>query len=77
MEQVNIVIECYSQGRSSNFYCFVNERFCKLNRVWTESFEKAFGTYYDTIHRYERIDCVTRLFGPLLANDAISWTALR
>ena len=42
----------YSQKRSySTFYGLVSERFSKLNRVWNESFEKAFETYYATIHR--------------------------
>jgi pre-mRNA-splicing factor CWC22 len=75
-----MVIECCSQERSySTFYGLVSERFCKLNRVWNESFESAFETYYDTIHRYEsnRLRNIARLFGHLLANDAISWTVLQ
>ncbi len=69
-----MVIECCSQERSySTFYGLVSERFCKLNRVWNEYFERAFETYYDTIHRYEtnRLRNIARLFGHLLANDAI------
>ncbi|KAH9967975.1 MIF4G-domain-containing protein [Russula dissimulans] len=80
IELVNMVIECCSQERSySTFYGLVSERFCKLNRVWNESFERAFETYYDTIHRYEtnRLRNIARLFGHLFANDAISWTALQ
>ena len=75
-----MVIECCSQERSySTFYGLVSERFCKLNRVWNESFERAFETYYDTIHRYEtnRLRNIARLFGHLLANDAISWTVFQ
>jgi len=75
-----MVIECCSQERSySTFYGLVSERFCKLNRVWNESFERAFETYYDTIHRYEtnRLRNIARLFGHLFANDAISWTAFQ
>jgi pre-mRNA-splicing factor CWC22 len=75
-----MVIECCSQERSySTFYGLVSERFCKLNRVWNESFEGAFETYYDTIHRYEtnRLRNIARLFGHLLANDAISWAVLQ
>ena len=49
-----MVIECCSQERSySTFYSLVSERICKFNRVWNESFEKAFETYYDIIHRHE------------------------
>ncbi|KAF8267827.1 hypothetical protein EI94DRAFT_1729347 [Lactarius quietus] len=68
IELVNMVIECCSQERSySTFYGLTSERFCKLNR-----------TYYDTIHRYEtnRLRNIARLFGHLLANDAMSWGVL-
>jgi pre-mRNA-splicing factor CWC22 len=75
-----MVIECCSQERSySNFYGLVSERFCKLNRVWNECYERAFETYFDTIHRYEtnRLRNIARLFGHLFANDAISWAVLQ
>ncbi|KAI0029326.1 MIF4G-domain-containing protein, partial [Vararia minispora EC-137] len=80
IELVNMVIECCSQERSySVFYGLVSERFCKLNRVWNEAFEEAFVNYYSTIHRYEtnRLRNIARLFGHLLANDAISWAVLQ
>jgi hypothetical protein len=75
-----MVIECCSQERSySTFYGLTSERFCKLNRVWCECFERAFVTYYETIHRYEtnRLRNIARLFGHLFANDAISWAILQ
>jgi pre-mRNA-splicing factor CWC22 len=74
-----MIIECCSQERSySNFYGLVGERFCKLNRVWFDCFESAFGTYYDTIHRYEtnRLRNIARFFGHLLSTDSISWNVL-
>jgi pre-mRNA-splicing factor CWC22 len=74
-----MVIECCSQERSySNFYGLVGERFCKLNRVWTDCFEAAFGNYYSTIHRYEtnRLRNISRFFGHLMASDSISWAVL-
>ncbi|KAJ1310473.1 hypothetical protein OPQ81_007206 [Rhizoctonia solani] len=76
IELCNMIVECCSQERSySNFYGLIGERFCKLNRVWCESFEEAFATYYDTIHRYEtnRLRNIARFFGHLIATDAISW----
>ena len=79
IELVKMVIECCSQERSySNFYGLVGERFCRLNRVWFDCFETAFGTYYDTVHRYEtnRLRNIARFFGHLLANDAISWNVM-
>ena len=75
-----MLIECCSQERSySTFYGLISERFCKLNRVWNECFEEAFDNYYNTIHRYEtnRLRNIARLFGHLLANDAISWAVLK
>ncbi|KAF8211741.1 hypothetical protein K438DRAFT_1664623 [Mycena galopus ATCC 62051] len=79
IELVNMIIECCSQERSySTFYGLVGERFSKLNRVWTDCFEQAFGNYYSTIHRYEtnRLRNIARFFGHLLASDAISWLVL-
>ncbi|KAG8703537.1 pre-mRNA-splicing factor cwc22 [Ceratobasidium sp. 394] len=76
IELCNMIVECCSQERSySNFYGLIGERFCKLNRVWCESFEEAFATYFETIHRYEtnRLRNIARFFGHLLANDGISW----
>lgn len=73
---VNMIIECCSQERSySTFYGLIGERFCKLNRVWTDSFEAAFGNYYTTVHRYEtnRLRNIARFFGHLFATDSISW----
>ncbi|KDR81950.1 hypothetical protein GALMADRAFT_60089 [Galerina marginata CBS 339.88] len=76
IELVNMIIECCSQERSySTFYGLIGERFSKLNRVWTDSFEEAFRNYYTTIHRYEtnRLRNIARFFGHLISTDAISW----
>ncbi len=54
IELCNMIIECCSQERTySKFYGLVGERLCKLNRVWFDCFQQAFGSYYETIHRYE------------------------
>ncbi|KAG8217290.1 MIF4G-domain-containing protein [Butyriboletus roseoflavus] len=79
IELVNMIIECCSQERSySNFYGLIGERFSKLNRVWMECIEQAFGDYYHTIHRYEtnRLRNISRFFGHMLATDAVSWVVL-
>ena len=79
IEMCKMIIECCSQERSyNNFYGLIGERFCKLNRVWTDSFQEAFATYYDTIHRYEtnKLRNIGRFFGHLLASDGISWAVL-
>ncbi|KAH8983728.1 putative pre-mRNA-splicing factor cwc-22 [Lactarius hatsudake] len=80
IELVNMVLECCSQERSySTFYGLTSERFCKLNPVWCECYERALETYYDTIHRYKtnRQHNIARFFGHLFANDAISWAILQ
>ncbi|KAH7914092.1 armadillo-type protein [Hygrophoropsis aurantiaca] len=79
IELINMIIECCSQERSySTFYGLVGERFSKLNRIWMECLEEAFGNYYSTIHRYEtnRLRNISRFFGHMLASDAVSWTVL-
>jgi pre-mRNA-splicing factor CWC22 len=49
IKMANMIVESCSQERSySAFYIFTGGRFCKLNRVWTEHFESAFGNYYTT-----------------------------
>lgn len=71
-----MIIECCSQERSySTFYGLIGERFCKLNRIWTDCFEQAFTNYYTTVHRYEtnRLRNIARFFGHLLSTDSISW----
>jgi pre-mRNA-splicing factor CWC22 len=77
IEMCNMIIECCSQERSySKFYGLIGERLCKLREVWSVSFDQAFRTYFDTIHRYEtnRLRNIGRFFGHLIATDAISWT---
>ncbi|KAL7273920.1 pre-mRNA-splicing factor cwc22 [Rhizina undulata] len=78
-ELCSMVIECCSQERTySKFYGLIGERFAKLNRLWTDLFEQAFQTYYDTIHRYEtnRLRNIARFFGHQLSTDALGWHVL-
>lgn len=78
-ELCNMVVECCSQERAfGKFYGLIAERFCRLNRNWTEQFEACFGHYYETIHRYDanKLRNIAKLFGYLLANDAIAWQVL-
>lgn len=75
-ELPSMVIECASQERTyDKFYGNIGERFCKLNRLWTDLFEAAFVKYYETIHRYEtnRLRIIAQFFGHLLSTDAIGW----
>lgn len=72
-----MIVECCSQERSySKFYGLIGERLCKIREIWSVSFDQAFRTYFETIHRYEtnRLRNIGRFFGHLLATDAISWS---
>ncbi|KAF3910071.1 hypothetical protein AA313_de0200162 [Arthrobotrys entomopaga] len=78
-ELVSMIVECCSQERTyAKFYGNIGERFCKLNRLWQDLFEKSFANYYETIHRYEinRLRNIACFFGHQLANDAVNWQCL-
>lgn len=78
-ELPSMIVECCSQERTySKFYGLIGERFAKLNRLWTDLFERSFATYYETIHRYEtnRLRNIARFFGHLLSSDAVGWHVL-
>jgi pre-mRNA-splicing factor CWC22 len=79
IELANMVVECCSQERTYvNFYGLLGERFCKMNRVWTECFVQNFEETYKTIHRYEtnRLRNVAKYYAHLLASDALPWSVL-
>ncbi|KAF2815877.1 MIF4G-domain-containing protein, partial [Mytilinidion resinicola] len=78
-EMTSMIIECASQERTyEKFYGHIGERFCKLNRMWTDLFESDFAKYYDTIHRFEnnRLRIIAQFFAHLLASDALGWHVL-
>jgi pre-mRNA-splicing factor CWC22 len=75
-ELVSMIIECAAQEKTySKFYGLVGERFAKRNRLWLDLFEQSFAQTYETIHRREtnQLRNVARLFGHMLATDAIGW----
>ncbi|KAH6620114.1 armadillo-type protein [Boeremia exigua] len=75
-ELTTMIVECASQERTyEKFYGMIGERFCKINRMWTDLFEEGFAHYYDTIHRFEtnRLRIIAQFFAHLLATDAIGW----
>lgn len=73
-ELTTMIVECASQERTyEKYYGQVAERFCKINRMWTDLFEEGFVHYYETIHRFEtnRLRIIATLFAHLLSTDAI------
>lgn len=80
MELVNMVVDCCASERNfSEFYGQTSQTFCKLSCTGQESFEKAFGTYYNTIHCYQgnKLGNIASLFAFLFARDAIKWNILQ
>ncbi|KAF2867950.1 hypothetical protein BDV95DRAFT_580975 [Massariosphaeria phaeospora] len=75
-ELSTMIVECASQERTyEKFYGQIGERFCKINRMWSDLFEEGFVHYYETIHRLEtnRLRIVAQFFAHLLGTDAIGW----
>ncbi|CAO2657194.1 Nn.00g033200.m01.CDS01 [Neocucurbitaria sp. VM-36] len=75
-ELTTMIVECASQERTyEKFYGMIGERFCKINRMWTDLFEEGFAHYYETIHRFEtnRLRIIAQFFAHLLASDGIGW----
>lgn len=75
-ELTTMIVECASQERTyEKFYGMIGERFCKLNRMWSDLFEEGFAHYYETIHRFEtnRLRIIAQFFAHLLASDGIGW----
>ncbi|KNE57414.1 hypothetical protein AMAG_03133 [Allomyces macrogynus ATCC 38327] len=80
MELVHMIIECCSQERTyKKYYGLIAERFCKINRLWADLFAEAFAKHYATIHRFEtaQLRNVAKLFGHVLATDAMPWPVLQ
>lgn len=78
-ELPSLVVESCAQERTySKFYGAIGERLAKLNRLWTDLFEKSFEHYYTSIHRYEtnRLRNIARFFGHVFSSDAIGWHCL-
>ncbi|TPX37130.1 hypothetical protein SmJEL517_g01017 [Synchytrium microbalum] len=76
IELANMIIECCSQERTYlSFYGLMGERFCKIGRVWAETFASCFEETFKTIHRFEtnRIRNIGKYFAHLLASDALTW----
>lgn len=56
----------------------IGERLAKLNRLWTDLFERSFAENYETIHRREtsQLRNNAKFWGHMLSTDATSWHVL-
>jgi len=74
-----MLLECCSQERTYlRYYGLLGQRFCKINKVHQENFEKCFVQQYSMIHRLEtnKLRNVAKFFAHLLGTDALPWHVL-
>ncbi|XP_010685937.2 uncharacterized protein LOC104900253 [Beta vulgaris subsp. vulgaris] len=79
MELCIMLLECCSQERTYlRYYGLLGQRFCMLNKVHQENFEKCFVQQYSMIHRLEtnKLRNVAKFFAHLLGTDALPWHVL-
>lgn len=74
-----MLLECCSQERTYlRYYGLLGQRFCMVNKVYQENFEKCFVQQYSMIHRLEtnKLRNVAKFFAHLLGTDALPWHVL-
>ncbi|EXC36384.1 Pre-mRNA-splicing factor CWC22-like protein [Morus notabilis] len=79
MELCIMLLECCSQERTYlRYYGLLGQRFCMINKVHQENFEKCFVQQYSMIHRLEtnKLRNVAKFFAHLLGTDALPWHCL-
>lgn len=79
MELNIMLLECCSQERTYlRYYGLLGQRFCMVNKVYQENFEKCFVQQYSMIHRLEtnKLRNVAKFFAHLLGTDALPWHVL-
>ncbi|XP_060191123.1 uncharacterized protein LOC132620462 [Lycium barbarum] len=79
MELCIMLLECCSQERTYlRYYGLLGQRFCMINRIHQENFEKCFVQQYSMIHRLEtnKLRNVAKFFAHLLGTDALPWHCL-
>ena len=74
-----MLLECCSQERTYlRYYGLLGQRFCMINKIHQENFEKCFVQQYSMIHRLEtnKLRNVAKFFAHLLGIDALPWHVL-
>lgn len=78
-ELATMILQCSANEKVySRFYGLLAGRFCELRREHRAAYETLFGRQYALAHRVEtgKLRNTARLFGHLMATDAISWAVL-
>ncbi|KFK42479.1 hypothetical protein AALP_AA2G262400 [Arabis alpina] len=79
MELCIMLLECCSQERTYlRYYGLLGQRFCMIQKIHQENFEKCFVQQYSMIHRLEtnKLRNVAKFFAHLLGTDALPWHVL-
>ncbi|KAL8237940.1 hypothetical protein R6Q59_019021 [Mikania micrantha] len=79
MELCIMLLECCCQERTYlRYYGLLGQRFCMINKVHQENFEKCFVQQYSMIHRLEtnKLRHVAKFFAHLLGTNALPWHVL-
>ncbi|KAF7152140.1 hypothetical protein RHSIM_Rhsim01G0194600 [Rhododendron simsii] len=79
MELCIMLLECCSQERTYlRYYGLLGQRFCMINKIHQDNFEKCFVKQYSNIHRLETnaLRNVAKFFAHLLGTDALPWHVL-
>ncbi|KAF8403851.1 hypothetical protein HHK36_011957 [Tetracentron sinense] len=79
MELCIMLLECCSQERTYlRYYGLLGQRFCMINKIHQENFDKSFVQQYSMIHRLEtnKLRNVAKFFAHLLGTDALPWHVL-
>ncbi|KAE9463276.1 hypothetical protein C3L33_04811, partial [Rhododendron williamsianum] len=79
MELCIMLLECCSQERTYlRYYGLLGQRFCMINKIHEDNFEKCFVKQYSNIHRLETNELlnVAKFFAHLLGTDALPWHVL-
>lgn len=75
-ELCHMFLDCCAEQRTyEKFYGLLAQRFCTINKIYTERFEEIFKDIYDTTHRLDtnRLRNVSKFFAHLLHSDSIGW----
>lgn len=61
-----------------HYYGLLGQRFCMINKIYEEFFDKCFVQQYSMIHRLEtnKLRNVAKFFAHLLGTDALPWNCL-
>ncbi|XP_023011845.2 pre-mRNA-splicing factor CWC22 homolog [Leptinotarsa decemlineata] len=79
IELCHMFLDCCAEQRTyEKFYGLLAQRFCQINKIYIEPFQKIFKDTYATTHRLDanRLRNVSKFFAHLLFTDAISWEVL-